>query len=235
MIAAIVNCLVILFGGAIGILFGKKIKSRYSETIFSGLALVVCVIGIMSAVKTNNVLHIIICLVIGTIIGEALNIESRLDDLGEFLKRKIVKGDDSSKFTEAFVTASLLFCVGSMAIMGSLNAGINKDYSIIFSKSVIDGITAITFASTMGIGVLFSGIIVLFYQGALTLLAGWIAPYLSAAVIAEMTAIGGCMLIAMSFNMLNLGKHIRIANMIPAIFLPIVYIPIVNILMGLPN
>lgn len=131
------------------------------------------------------------------------------------------------RFTEGFVTATLLFCVGSMAVMGSLEAGINHNYSIIISKGVIDGVTAITFAATMGIGVAFSTIPLLLYQGGITLLAGAVAPFLSDAVVVEMSAVGGVMLLGLAANMLDLVKErIRVGNMLPALFLPLLYLPL---------
>lgn len=235
MIAAVVNALLVLLGSLVGIVFKNKIKEKYTKTINAGMAMCILVIGMSSAIKTANAIHLIICLVVGIILGEALKIEDRLDTLGEFLKRKFVKNDgSSSRFTEGFVASTLLFCIGSMAIMGSLEAGINHDYTIIFSKSIIDCVTAVTFAAAMGIGVAFSGAAVLIYQGGLTLLASYVAPFLSDAVVTEMSAVGGCVLLCIGFNMVGFGKEkMKAGHMLPAIFLPIVYIPLYNWLMGL--
>ena len=161
--------------------------------------------------------------VIGSVIGEALKIEHRLDVLGDWLKSKVAK-KGAGRFTEGFVTASLLFCVGSMAIMGSFDAGLRGDYSTIFAKSALDGVMAVTFAATMGVGVLFSSAAVLIYQGALTLLAGLVEPFLSAAVVTEMSAVGGVMLIGTGMNILGLTKErIKVGNMLPALVLPAVW------------
>lgn len=227
MIATVINTALVIAGSVLGLLLKNRLKERYAQTILYALALCVSVIGISNALKSENILTMIICLAAGSLLGELLKIEERLDRLGGWLKRKIVKNGDAGSFTEGFVSASLLFCVGSMAIMGSLEAGINQNYFIILSKGVIDGITAVTFAAAMGVGVVFSGFAVLFYQGALTLLAVLAAPYLSASVVTEMSAVGGAMLIAIAINMLELPKDkIRVGNMLPAIFLPIVYLPL---------
>lgn len=235
MIATIVNAVLVLLGSAIGIIFKSKIKENYTKTLIAGMALCVMFIGISSAMETASAIHLIICMVIGIIIGEALKIEKRLDSLGSFLERKLMKQEDeNSRFTEGFVASTLLFCIGSMAIMGSLEAGINKNYTIILSKSIIDCVSACTLAATMGIGVAFSAAAVLAYQGSITLLASFVAPFLSEAVVCEMTAVGGIVLIAIAFNMLGLTKDgIKAGNMLPCIFLPLVYIPIYNLLAGL--
>ena len=165
MIAAVVNAIVVVLGGLLGLLLGGRLKEEHTHTIVNALGICVIVIGITSAITTSNILIVIICLVIGTILGELLKIESRLDSLGDWLKAKVSK-NGGGRFTEGFVTASLLFCVGSMAIMGSFDAGLRGDYATIFAKSAMDCVMAVTFAATMGVGVLFSGAAVLIYQGA---------------------------------------------------------------------
>jgi hypothetical protein len=161
--------------------------------------------------------------------GEALDIEGRLDGAGEFLHAKFMKKGENSRFTEGFVTATLLFCVGSMAIMGAMEAGMNHNYTILISKGVLDGVTSISFAAAMGVGVAFSAIPMLIYQGALTLLASFAGPYLGTAVVIEMSAVGGTIIAGIAINMLGLGKgKLRVGNMLPAIFLPIAYIPLVS-------
>ena len=173
-------------------------------------------------------------MVIGTTIGHAVDIEGRLEGAGDLLKAKLIKGNSGSRFTEGFVTAFLLYCVGAMSITGSIEAGLNHNYKIIISKGVLDGVTSVSFAATMGIGVAFSVIPMLLYQGGITLLAGWVGPCLPEAVITEMTAVGGALIVAMSFNMLEPDREkIRAGNMLPAMFLPIVYIPLAEWLSGL--
>lgn len=231
MIATIVNVILILVGSAVGLAVGSRLPVRLSKTITAGLALCVALIGITNAIKTADILCVIICLTVGGLLGELLNIEKHMDSAGEKLKGILMKRfggrGNMGRFTEGFVTATLLFCVGSMAVMGSLEAGINHNYSIIISKGVIDGVTAITFAATMGIGVAFSVIPLLLYQGGITLLAGAVAPFLSDAVVIEMSAVGGVMLLGLAANMLELVKErIRVGNMLPALFLPLVYLPL---------
>ncbi len=230
MIASVINAVLVILGSIIGLIFKNKIKENYSKALVTGLALCVAAIGISSALQTEDFLGVIVCIVIGIIIGEMLKIEDRLDNLGNTIKNKFMKKQDESRFTEGFMSATLLFCIGSMAVMGSMEAGINGNYSIILSKSVIDCVTAVTFAATMGVGVLFSGFGVLIYQGTLTLLAIWVGPFLPADVVREMSAVGGVLIMGLSINMLGLlgaGK-VRVGNMLPAIFLPIAYIPFVN-------
>ena len=223
MIAAIVNAIVVVLGGLLGLMMGGRLKEHHTKTIVCALGICTMVIGITSAIVTANILIVIICLVLGTIVGEVLKIEQRLDSLGDWLKSKVAK-NGGGRFTEGFVTASLLFCVGSMAIMGSFDAGLRGDYNTIFAKSALDCVMAVTFAATMGVGVLFSGATVLIYQGALTLLAGFVEPYLSAEVIVEMSAVGGVMLIGTGMNILGLTKErIKVGNMLPAIVLPAVW------------
>jgi len=227
--------LTVLIGSTIGILFSNKIKEAYVQTLVSGIALCTVVIGVMSAIGTSDILIVIICLVIGIIVGELLRIDDRLENAGDFINKKLLRRrGGGSRFTEGFVSASLVFCVGSMSIMGSLEAGINKDYSIIFAKSVLDLVSSMAFGAAMGIGVTFSIFFILVYQGGITLLAGLVAPYLSETVVTEMSAVGGVILIGMAVNMLEMSpKRIRVANMLPAIFLPILYYPIRDWIAGL--
>lgn len=230
MIAAVVNAVVVVLGGLLGLLLGGRLKEEHTQTIINALGICTMVIGVTSAITTSNILIVIICLVIGTIIGEALKIEHRLDSLGDWLKAKVAK-NGGGRFTEGFVTASLLFCVGSMAIMGSFDAGLRGDYNTIFAKSALDTVMAVTFAATMGVGVLFSGATVLIYQGALTLLAGLVEPYLSAPVVVEMSAVGGIMLIGTGMNIIGLTKErIKVGNMLPAIVLPVIWFAVSGML-----
>lgn len=229
MLATIINVVLVLIGSAVGLLFKNMISEKLMSIITHALGLCVLGIGISNMIGTENMLCVIVCMVIGTVIGHAINIEGRLEKGGDLLRAKVTKGDSNSRFTEGFVNASLLFCVGAMAITGSIEAGLNHNYEIIISKGVIDGVTAISFAATMGIGVAFSVIPVLVYQGLITLLAAWVGPLLPAAVIMEMTAVGGTLIVAIAINMLELGKvKIKVGNMLPAMFLPIGYIPLAN-------
>ncbi|MGI5937076.1 MAG: DUF554 domain-containing protein [Oscillospiraceae bacterium] len=235
MIASVINAILIFIGSALGMVFKSRIKEEYSKAIITGLGLCVLLIGISSAIGTNNMLCVIICMVFGIVIGEVLRIEDRLDNLGERLKQRLMKGRDGGRFNEGFMGATLIFCVGSMAVMGSMEAGLNHNYSIILSKSVIDCVTAVTLAAALGVGVLFSGFTVLIYQGLLTLLAMWVGPVLPDAAVTEMSAVGGLLIVALAVNMLGLAgdRKLRVGNMLPAVFLPIAYIPLENWIRGL--
>jgi uncharacterized membrane protein YqgA involved in biofilm formation len=228
LIATIVNALLVLAGSMLGIFLRGRLSANLSLSLTRALGLCVMVIGVQSAVSSKNLLCIIICMVLGILLGEALRIEDRLDNVGELLRRKLVRKRANNQFTEGFVSASVLFCVGSMAIMGSLEAGLNHNYTILISKGVIDGVTAITLSASMGIGVAFSAIPLLLYQGALTLLSTAIGPLLAAqtASITELSAVGGTVIMGIAFNMLQLSdQKIRAGNMLPAVFLPLVYVP----------
>ncbi len=232
--ATIINAALVLLGSFLGLLFKNRISERFITILTHALGLCVVGMGVSSAIGTQNTLCVIICMVLGTVLGEALRIEDRLDGVGELLRRKLVKDGGNSRFTEGFVTASVLFCVGSMAIMGAMEAGIHGDWSILVTKGVMDGVTSITFAATMGVGVAFSAAAILLYQGALTLLFSWVGPFMAQAAIVEMSAVGGTIIMGMGFNMLGLGKgKIKVGNMLPAIFLPLLYLPAVEFVTGL--
>jgi Uncharacterized membrane protein, possible Na+ channel or pump len=232
MFAAIFNGGIIIAGALIGCFAGKHIPKRITESLHKALALCVGVIGIMGAVTTSDIIHAMICLIIGTIIGELMHIERGIDRLGNRLRERFDRHSDreNNLFAEGFLSASLLFCVGSMAILGSFDAGIRHDYSTIMAKSLIDGVTAVGLAATLGMGVTFSGVMVLVYQGLLTILAGFLSRYMDMIVITEMKAVGGILLMGMSLNMLFPKQHIRLGNMIPAIFFPIVYFPVIRMI-----
>ena len=223
MIAAFVNAGVVVLGGLLGLLLGSRLKEDFTKTIVTALGICTMVIGISSAIATEDVILMIVSLVIGIVIGQLLKIEHTLDAVGDQLKAKVAK-NDGGRFTEGFVTASLLFCVGSMAVLGSFDAGVRGDYTTIFAKSALDFMMAMTFAATMGVGVLFSGLTILVYQGALTLLASVIEPYLSREMLTEMNAVGGVMLIATGMNVMGLHKErIQVGNMLPALLVPVVW------------
>jgi hypothetical protein len=218
MIAVIVNFISIIIGSIIGIFLKNGIPKRVKESVFSGLALCVLYIGISGSLKTNNVLTLIISIVIGTILGELIDIDKRITSLGNLIESKFKNGND--KISEGFITSSLLFCVGAMAIVGSLEAGLDGNYKTLFAKSVIDGVSAIIFSSSLGIGVMISSISVLVYQGAITLGAVFLKSVLTSSVIADMTGIGSLLIIGLALNMLNITK-IKIANLLPSVFMPI--------------
>ena len=234
---SIINALAIVAGSAIGLLL-KWLASRFSsilpagseslgkrlqDIIMQGVALCVLYIGISGSLKGSNTLVAILSMVLGAIIGETLDLDRRMKQLGDWVQSKTQKfsGNSGSSVSEGFVTASLLFCVGAMAIVGSLENGLTGNYDTLKAKSLLDGISSVVFASSLGIGVAFSGVAVLIYQGLISLSASFIAPYLGGdAVIAEMTFVGSLLIAALSLNMLGITK-IKVMNLVPACLLPI--------------
>jgi uncharacterized membrane protein YqgA involved in biofilm formation len=233
-LGTIINVVLVLAGSILGLIFKNRISTRFASGLNYALGLCVLGIGISSMIKTNDTLCVIVCMVVGTLAGEALNIERRMDGIGEVLRRKMIKGEGNNRFVEGFVTASVLFCVGAMAINGSLEAGMSQKYDILISKAVIDGVTSITFAAAMGVGVAFSVIPILIYEGGMTLLFSVVGQGIAPAVVAEMSAVGGTIIVGIGINMLGMTKEkIRVGNMLPAIFLPLLYLPLSQWLSGL--
>ena len=232
MVGVIINVAAVLAGGTLGLLLGGRVPQRLRETIMQGLALCILLIGAQGALETANVLAVIVCMVAGGLLGEALDLEKRLESLGALAERKFAHGGQNGRFAQGFITASLLFCVGAMAVVGSLNAGLTGDNSTLIAKAALDLVTAVFFAAALGPGVLLAAAAVLVYQGAIALMAGWLAPVLTDAIVTEMSAVGGLLIMGLSFNMLGMAK-IRVGNLLPAIFLPILYFPIANWIGGL--
>lgn len=219
LLGTIVNAAAILLGGLGGLLLKGGLPERFAQTVMQGVALCVLLIGLSGALEgMPYLMAVILYMVIGALLGEGLRIEERLERFGKRVEEKFSKGD--SQFTKGFVTASLLFCVGAMAIMGSFESGLKGSHDILYSKSVLDGIAALIFASTLGIGVLFSAASVFVYQGAITLLSGALSSVLTETVIAQMSAVGGLLIVALGLNML-LSSKLKVGNLLPAIFLPI--------------
>lgn len=227
MLGTIVNCITVIIGSLVGVLCKKGISQRFSNAIMQGLGLCVLYIGISGTLEGQNVLVAILSMASGAIIGEALDLDSRLDRLGKRLE-KAAGGQDDGSIARGFVTASLLFCVGAMSIVGSIQGGLSGNHETIFAKSLIDGIAAIVLASTMGIGVIFSALFILVYQGGIALCAGFVAPILTDAIIAEMTCVGSLLIAGLAFNMLGITK-LKVMNFVPAIFMPIIICRIVEI------
>ena len=235
MLGVLINCGLIILGGIIGVLFRSHIKESLTDMLMTAMGLVVMVIGISNAAGVSDMLALVLSLAIGSIIGHLLKIGDFIDGVGDrvnvLFKNTRLGG---STFGEGFVTASIVFGVGTMAIMGSIEAGINNDYSILITKGVLDLVTGIAFSAAFGIGVSFSAITIFIWQGAITLLAATAAPYLGEEVIADMSAVGGAIFIGMGINMLKISdKKINVNNLIPAIIIPIIYVPVYNWLTGL--
>ncbi len=232
MLGAIVNTATVLIGGLLGLLLKKGISERFSNIIMKGIALCVMYIGISGSLTGSNVIISIICVVLGAIIGEALRLEDRVTALGDKLQAKFQKKDNGTSLSKGFVTASLVFCVGAMTIVGALQSGIDGNHSTQFTKAILDGIGAIIFASSLGAGVLLSAATVFIIQGGITLMAQWIAPLLTDVIIAQMTNIGSILIIALSLNMLGLTK-LKVMNYVPAIILPIAINPLADLIQSL--
>lgn len=227
MLATLINAALVLAGSAAGLLFRGLISQRLMTILTHALGLCVLGIGVSSLLSARDTLCLIVCMVMGAVLGNAVDIERRLEGAGERIRRRLAGRGDNGRFTQGFVSASLLFCVGAMAITGSIEAGLNRNYAILISKGVIDGVTSVSFAAAMGIGAAFSVLPLLVYQGGITLLAGWIGPYLPEAVVTEMTAAGGALIVAIALNMLELPRErIQVGNLLPAMFLPIAYVPL---------
>ena len=234
MTATVINVILILVGCFLGLLFKNRISARFASAITFALGLCVLGIGISSMISTADTLCVIVCMVVGTLLGELIDIEKRMDSVGALLRRKLIRGESNSRFVEAFVNCSVLYCVGAMAINGSMEAGMNGNYDIIISKAVIDGVSSITFSAAMGIGVAFAALPTLIYQGGLTLIFSMVGQGMDPAVVTEMSAVGGTIIVGIGVNMLGLPKEkLRVGNMLPAIFLPLAYLPIRDWLAGL--
>lgn len=249
MLAVFVNCFTVIVGGLIGVLFSSKIKESLSVTVQNAAGVITLVLGFEMAFQYESIICLTLSLILGGVIGTALDIDGAIYKLGKFfeklVERKNQKSQDDEKnltevvevknqlrqkkdFAFGFLNASVLFCVGAMSIIGSFKAGIEKDYTIIFTKSILDGFMAIVFASSMGAGAIFSFITVFVYQGALTLLSTFIAPYVNDSLLNELSACGGAMIIMIGINLLKL-KEIKTANFLPGLVLVVVY----NLIAGL--
>jgi uncharacterized membrane protein YqgA involved in biofilm formation len=219
MTGTIINAITVLIGGVLGTLLGNRFPTRMQETVFASLGLFTLVIGILSAQATGNPLIVLGSLLVGALIGEALRIEAGLEKFGAWLQKLFSRGrgGDAARFIEAFVTASLVFCVGPLTIQGAIEDGLTGDFTKLAIKAMLDGFAALAFASTMGVGVIASVIVIIIFQGGLSLLARLGADFFTAAMTAELTATGGVVLLAISFRLLDL-KQIRAANLLPALF-----------------
>ncbi|HZG74814.1 MAG TPA: DUF554 domain-containing protein [Paenibacillus sp.] len=219
LLGSIVNAAAIVAGGLIGALL-PSLNERVQKTVVQGMAIALCVLGVSMAMKTTLYAWMVMSLVVGGAIGEWLGIERRFEQLGAWLERRMPARAGASPVGKAFVTASLVFCIGAMAILGSIDSGVRLNHDVLFAKSIMDGFLSIVFASTLGIGVLFSAAPVLLYQGGIALaamlFAGWFAPEAIQAVTAEVAAVGGVLIVGIGINLLGLA-NIRVANLLPAV------------------
>ena len=215
MVGTIINIATVSAGSVLGVVLGNRFPQRIQEIVFDALGLLTLFIGFQMAFKTENVLIVLGALLAGGITGELLRIEDRLNRIGEFLQSTFSM-EKQKKFVEGFVTASLLFCVGPMAILGSIRDGLTGDYTLLAIKSMLDGFASLGFASALGWGVLFSTLTILAFQGSITLSAAWIQKLFTASMVNEMTAAGGLIIVGIGIRLLKI-RDIRVGNFLPAL------------------
>lgn len=219
MTGAIINAIAILVGGGIGLLLKGRVNEKIARSVIRAIGLCVCIIGISGALG-GDIMLMVTSIALGVLAGEILKIDARLNALGAFLQKKFSKGE--STFAEGFVSSTLLFCVGAMAIVGSLDSGLSDDQTIITTKSLIDGVVAIALASTFGFGVLFSAVAVFLYQGSIEFFAGRLQGVFSEELILQLTAVGGLMILGIGANMV-LEAKLKVANMLPGFLFAVGY------------
>jgi uncharacterized membrane protein YqgA involved in biofilm formation len=218
MTGTLLNIATVLIGGTLGMLFGARLPERLKQTVVSGMGLFTAAIGIQMFLKTENPLIVLGGLLIGALLGEWWRIEDGLQNLGRWLEQRFAQNPESpNHFVRGFLTASLLFCVGPMTILGSIQDGLTGDYSLLAVKSVLDGFASLAFASTMGVGVMFSTLVILTYQGGISLLAAQLNAIVTASMMNEMTATGGVLLLGLAMSSLLEIKPIRTGNLLPAL------------------
>ena len=219
MTGTLLNIATVIIGGVIGLIFGARIPDKLKATVISGMGLFVAALGLQMFLKTENPLIVLGSLLMGTLLGEWWKIEDGLQNLGRFLEQRFsrAENDESNKFVRGFLTASLLFCVGPLTILGSIQDGLTGDYNLLAVKSVLDGFASLAFASTLGVGVIFSTIIILVYQGGISLLAGQLDAIVTPAMMNELTATGGVILLGLAISSLLEIKKISVGNMLPAL------------------
>ncbi len=219
-----INAIAIFVGAAAGMMIGSRLSDNLRKTVFQCLALSTLVIALQMALKTNQPILLIFSLVVGGIIGEILKIDDKINAFGDFIKNKIKS--KNPHFTEGFVNASLLFCIGAMGILAAFDEGLRGDYSIALSKSILDVFSALAIASVYGLGVVFSGIIVFFYQGFFVVFAELLQPYMNDIMLNELTAVGGALVIGIALNLLEIVQ-IRLANLLPALIMVPIFVQFV--------
>lgn len=223
LLGPIVNSITIVICALLGRFLLKGIPERYEEIIKKAIGLSIVYIGISGAFENQRVMLLIISMVAGSALGELIDIDKGMNFMGQWAQEKL--GFNDSNFSKGFVSASILYCTGSMAIVGAMNSGLMGNHEMLFAKSILDGVISIIFASSMGLGVAFAAIPVLLYEGGIALGASFIKDLMTAEIITEMSAVGSLLIAAIGFNFLTI-KQIKIANMIPAIFMPWIYIAV---------
>ncbi len=220
MIGTIINVVAIILGSFFGLLFHSKVPEKFIKIAFVGIGIFTLVLGFKMALESNEALFMVFSIIIGSIIGEALDLDKRLNDLSNGLKKRL--GNENDNFSNGLITAFLLFCTGSLTILGAIQEGVEGTYELLMTKSLMDGFSSLALASTLGVGVLFSVIPLVLYQGGLTLAAGQLQEYLTTPMITEISAVGGLLLIALGLNILEL-KEIKVTNMLPSLIIIVLF------------
>ena len=223
MLGTIVNASAIIVGGFIGTVFNRALPQRYQSIIFQGLGLFVVVLGISMSIKMQHILISVFSIILGGILGELLRLDKQLNNFGEWIKRKLKFKNEN--FTDGFVSTSLIYCIGAMAVLGAIEDGTGNFPTILLTKSALDGFSAIAFAAALGIGVVFSAIPVVIYQGTITLITILFADSLNMAIVSEMSAVGGILIVGIGINILEI-KEIKVVNLLPSLVLVIIFMMI---------
>lgn len=222
MLGVIANAVAVILGAIFGLIFKKGISQRVSDELMVPVALVCVYIGISGILKCNNTLIIVLSMVIGTTIGSTIDIDKHFNVFVNRIEAKFKKENSSTSIAQGFIAGSLLFCVGAMTIVGSLEAGLTGNNETLYSKSILDFISSIVLTTANGIGVMFSSLFVFVFQGSIVMLSKLISPFLSDPVVCDMTTCGSLIIIALSFNLLKITK-IKLMNLMPSVFLPILF------------
>ncbi len=223
MIATFINCATVLLGSLLGLVLHKKITESFKTIVYTGAGLIAMVLGMRMAFSTTKIVYLALALILGGILGEWWKIEGGILKLGEFLKNRFARNESGKDFSYGFLNASVLFCVGAMTLVGAFKAGAEGDYELILTKSVMDGFMAVMLTAAMGIGVAFSALTILLYQGGITLLANQLKPLVNDLLLAELTGIGGVMVLMIGINLLGLSK-IKTANYLPGLLIIIILV-----------
>ncbi len=230
MIGTVINSAAILLGTLCGVLAKRGIPERLRDAVMQGQGLCIVLIGLSGALKTTSTLCMILSIVLGSLLGAGFDIERRLNDLGRRLEKRLLHGktEENGGIARGFVSGTLMYCVGAMAIVGAMNSGLHGDHSTLIAKALLDGVISVFLASSLGVGVALSAVSVFLYQGLITLLSGLLQPVLTDAVVTEMGAVGGLLVAGVGLNMIY-DKHISVGNMLPAMFLPIAILPLMQL------
>lgn len=223
MLGTIINTAAVIVGSGIGLMVHSRLPQKIQTIVFQGIGITTGVLGVSMALKTQNFLIVILSIVLGSICGQLLDIDSFIRRVTDYF----TKGNSNNRATQGFMTATLLYCVGSMTILGSIEDGIGQTPTLLYTKAVMDGVTSVALASTFGIAVMFSAIPLLIYQGSITLCATWMMSVMSDQMVAEMTAVGGVMLLGLAINILEI-KEIKVTNMLPSLIFAIIFAYIFN-------